>query len=249
MALLLACPKTPKPSIGSFTATPATVLQGGSATLSWTVTGATSLGIDNGVGGVSGTSVSVSPTATATYTLTATNSAGSTTAFATVNVLRLQYSAPAAGGAVRLVQNAAFTGTHAVLDLVVGATPLTAFGVALNLPVATSRATLNGLDVSASALVPTSASETAAKAVLPSAGPLAGVFVLGVAHHKSGPTDLDQTLAAGALLARFSFDLSASATAGTVFDGSHFSGLLLSAALTPVAATSGFALGTLAVGE
>jgi hypothetical protein len=55
---------------------------GGSATLSWMTSGATSIVIDNGaksllgVSGVSG-SVNVSPTSTTTYTLTATNSYGS----------------------------------------------------------------------------------------------------------------------------------------------------------------------------
>ncbi|MBM3864046.1 MAG: lamin tail domain-containing protein, partial [Verrucomicrobia bacterium] len=82
--------ETPVPSavIASFTASPTTIDAGGSSTLSWSVTGAASLSINNGVGNVTGsTSTSVSPTSTTTYTLTATNSANeSVTATVTVTV-------------------------------------------------------------------------------------------------------------------------------------------------------------------
>ena len=72
-------PSTPAaPVISSFTATSATISAGASATLNWSVTGASSLSIDNGVGTVTGSSTNVSPTSTTTYTLTATNSAGAT---------------------------------------------------------------------------------------------------------------------------------------------------------------------------
>jgi hypothetical protein len=77
---------TPVPVIASFAATPASVVSGGSSTLAWSVTGATSISIDNGVGTVTGTSVTVTPTATTTYTLTATNAGGPATATATVTV-------------------------------------------------------------------------------------------------------------------------------------------------------------------
>jgi len=58
------------------------ITSGGSATLSWVTSGATSIAIDNGVKSLVGItsasgSVSVSPTTTTTYTLTATNSYGS----------------------------------------------------------------------------------------------------------------------------------------------------------------------------
>jgi len=72
------------PTITNFAATPTMVAAGQSSTLSWAVTGATSLRIDPVVGAVTGTSVKVSPTATATYTLTATNAFGSRTAMATI---------------------------------------------------------------------------------------------------------------------------------------------------------------------
>ena len=81
-ALLSACggsgSKAASAVISSFTAASTSIAYGGSTTLAWSVSGATSVAIDNGVGTLSGStgSVTVKPTATTTYTLTATNSAG-----------------------------------------------------------------------------------------------------------------------------------------------------------------------------
>ena len=78
----------PVPVINDFAAAPASIAPGGSATLSWVVTDATTLSIDQGVGPVTGTtSTSVSPSATTTYTLTATNAFGSSTRTVTVTVV------------------------------------------------------------------------------------------------------------------------------------------------------------------
>ena len=74
------------PVISAFTATPASINAGETSTLAWSVTGATSLSIDKGVGVVTGTSKTVQPTASTTYTLTATNAAGPVTMQATVSV-------------------------------------------------------------------------------------------------------------------------------------------------------------------
>jgi hypothetical protein len=75
-----------KPVINSFTASPASITPGGSATLRWEVAGCTNVTIDQAVGPVSlsGTRV-VIPTKTTTYTLTAINDVGSTVA--TVQVI------------------------------------------------------------------------------------------------------------------------------------------------------------------
>src|ERR1700694_112428 len=68
---------TSAPIITAFTATPATIVAGQAATLSWTVSGASSVSLDNGIGNVTNvTSKSVAPAQSTTYTLTATNSAG-----------------------------------------------------------------------------------------------------------------------------------------------------------------------------
>jgi hypothetical protein len=91
VALLLAgcggSTSEPAPVITSFAASPASITVGGTSTLAWVVSGATTLSIDQGVGAVIGTSKVVSPvTASTTYTLTATNSGGSVTQAATVTV-------------------------------------------------------------------------------------------------------------------------------------------------------------------
>jgi hypothetical protein len=65
------------PVISSFTASATTVTAGKSATLSWSVTGAASVTIDQAIGTVPATSTKVvTPAQTTTYTLTAQNSAG-----------------------------------------------------------------------------------------------------------------------------------------------------------------------------
>ena len=80
-------PPAPAPTISSFSASPSSINAAQAANLSWSVSGATSLTIDNGVGTVTGlTSKSVAPSQTTTYTLTASNGSGSSTARATVTV-------------------------------------------------------------------------------------------------------------------------------------------------------------------
>jgi hypothetical protein len=75
------------PTISGFLAHPSTILSGHSTLLTWTVSGATSLSIDQGVRTVTGQNqVTVSPSTTTTYALTASNSAGSVTKTVTVTV-------------------------------------------------------------------------------------------------------------------------------------------------------------------
>lgn len=83
------------PVVNSFTANPPSITAGNWATLSWNVSNATSVTIDQGIGAVvSSGNTSVSPVATTTYTLTATNAAGSTPAMTQVIV---SGAPPAAG--------------------------------------------------------------------------------------------------------------------------------------------------------
>ena len=75
------------PTISSFTADTYILEEGDSAILSWTVSNATAITINQGIGSVALTgSTSVSPIITTTYTLTATNSAGPITAMVTITV-------------------------------------------------------------------------------------------------------------------------------------------------------------------
>jgi len=76
---------TPAPTIDSFSASPSTITNGGSSTLSWTTTNATSCTINGSSVAVDG-STTVSPTTTTTYTLTATGSGGSVSQNVTVTV-------------------------------------------------------------------------------------------------------------------------------------------------------------------
>ena len=77
----------PAPTISSFTASPAKINLGQVSTLSWVVSGATSISINNGVGDVSSLlSKTVSPGQTTTYTVTASNTGGTSSATVTVTV-------------------------------------------------------------------------------------------------------------------------------------------------------------------
>jgi len=84
-----AAPAAPaaKPTINSFTASPASISQGASTTLSWDVSNATEVKIEPDIGsaGPSG-SLQLTPDASVTYTLTASNSAGSGTASVSISV-------------------------------------------------------------------------------------------------------------------------------------------------------------------
>ncbi|HTV83564.1 MAG TPA: Ig domain-containing protein [Acidobacteriaceae bacterium] len=96
-----------KPTISSFTASPASITSGSGSMLSWATSGATSIAITPGTftsTSASG-STSVSPTATTTYTLTATNASGSATSTATVTVT-------AAGGALAITTASCPDGTQ-----------------------------------------------------------------------------------------------------------------------------------------
>ena len=79
---------SPLPVINSFTLTPSDISVGSNSALSWDVSGATSLFINNGIGAVSNSgSRNVNPSSSTTYRLTATNAAGdSTTSEVTLTV-------------------------------------------------------------------------------------------------------------------------------------------------------------------
>ncbi|MGB8708132.1 MAG: hypothetical protein WCD72_09365 [Dehalococcoidia bacterium] len=75
------------PVIIEFSNNPSTINAGGTSTLLWNVTGATSVSIDQGIGqvDVAGTRV-VSPTKSTVYTISATNSSGTVTRSAVTTV-------------------------------------------------------------------------------------------------------------------------------------------------------------------
>ncbi|GAG70644.1 unnamed protein product [marine sediment metagenome] len=84
--LMVGCNGGALPIVNIFSASPSTINQGESSTLTWNVYEADTVTITS-IGTVTSSgSTSVSPAVTTVYTLTATNSAGSVTATATVNV-------------------------------------------------------------------------------------------------------------------------------------------------------------------
>ena len=87
MLLVIGCGSI-QPSIVSFNAERMSIVAGESTSLTWNVTEATHITIDQGIGNVSlsGTRL-VSPSTTTVYTLTASSSAGTTTATTQINVL------------------------------------------------------------------------------------------------------------------------------------------------------------------
>jgi len=89
LVFIIGCSGTPPavPIINSFSAGSSSITAGESSTLSWSVTDAASVTIDNAIGSVALTgTTAVNPTTTTTYTLAATNTAGSVTATTTVMV-------------------------------------------------------------------------------------------------------------------------------------------------------------------
>lgn len=75
------------PVINSFTASPGTIVSGNFSTLSWAVTDADTVSINQGIGSVAASgSQQVSPTTSTTYTLTATNEFGQSQRSVTVAV-------------------------------------------------------------------------------------------------------------------------------------------------------------------
>jgi len=246
------------PVITSFTSDAATVAPGQSTTLRWSVTNATSVSIDHGVGLVSGTSVVVTPVDTTTYTLTATGSGGRATQSVSVSVhspfLHLQYDDPPVGaGKLRLVRNASSTATHLVLDLQVGGNPVTGFGIALSLPVDAAKVTFtpaSGLVVNATTLDAGSAPATAA-ATLPLTGPLGNMLVVGVARKKQVVTDGDVVLPAGATVFSIALDMNGAPATGVLFTGTNLEtrvrATLLNKAGVEVVSKQDFAIGDLSI--
>lgn len=79
-------PPSSLPVVNYFTASPGSITAGGSSTLSWSVSGATSLSIAPGGAVPASGTATVSPGSTTTYTLTATGAGGTTIRTVTVTV-------------------------------------------------------------------------------------------------------------------------------------------------------------------
>jgi hypothetical protein len=173
-----------------------------------------------GADGKASADATLGPSGTAyTYQAAVDNLVGSPVVFTSQHgPFKLVYTDPT-GGKLRLVKNAASTATTAVLDLVVGSTAVTGYAAGFNLPIDDTKVKLNGL-VPGTALNPGS-SPVAAKAVLPTAGPLKGVLVAAQSQKASGTGAVanDTALPAGTVLYTIKLDLLDNSAPGVVFDG------------------------------
>jgi hypothetical protein len=231
-ATVTVLPAIATPVITDFQASPNAVPFNGQTTLSWTVTGTvTSLSVTDGttpsdVTGQTSKIWQVGSASSYTFTLTATNDGGSTTRTALLTThppnLHLQYTDPTSSSAkILMVRNASSIANRLVLDVKVGASPITAFGFAMNIPV---HAESNGMFVLDPGLSPVgligggainfSGSTQTAAAIL--GGPaMPNVFSVGVAKLKANAADGDVTWLAGATLFSIAFNMTGSATSGT----------------------------------
>jgi len=86
---IFSCQPAQPVNIKSFTVTPASITEGGSATLSWDVSGVAQAAIDNSIGSVPASgSLAVNPAATTVYTLSAGSGKSFTSKSVTVQVTR-----------------------------------------------------------------------------------------------------------------------------------------------------------------
>jgi hypothetical protein len=130
----------------------------------------------------------------------------------------LIYSDPS-GGALRLVKNPASTPKAIKLDLIVGDAALTGYSAGFNLPLDATKVKL-AVFTPGTALAAGSA-PVAAKAELPTQGPLAGVLVTGQSQKASGAGAVatDTVLAPKAVLYTIELDVVEPLSGGVVFDG------------------------------
>jgi hypothetical protein len=209
------------PSVGAFTATPASIVQGDPSTLTWTGN-ATSYSVDDGTSSVAlgpRRSLVVRPSATTTYTLRAEGPGGKLSNPPTVTVTvephpgsTLSYTGPS-GGALQLVADPC-PAPCASMTLRIRATAAVQLrGAALDLPL---DATKVGFDPGSF----TSALPGAVGRAAMGSGPLRDALVLGIALAGNGSAPApDVTVDAGGDLAQFSLTLLPAGCRGTVFDG------------------------------
>jgi hypothetical protein len=154
------------------------------------------------------------------YTLTASSAGLFSTQSGQFDVVqaRLVYTDPGTGR-IRLLRNPASTDALLVLDLV-AAENLTGYGVGFNLPLDLNRVRFDSM-VPGTAL-PAGSNPVAAKAALPTSGPMQGVLTSGQSQKAAGtgavPTDT--AVPTGAVFYTLRLNL-ASASPGVVFDGAN----------------------------
>jgi len=170
-----------------------------------------------------------------------------------VTVHGLVYTDPAAGtGKIRLVRDAASTGAVMFLDLVAAAS-LTGYFVGIDLPLDATKVAAGSPAIAAGTALNPGATPQAMGAALPSAGPLAAVFVSGLSQKAAGAGAVatDASIASGQVFYTLRLNLAAGAAVGTVFDGASLAAKYRAALRNKVgndtAAQTDFAIGKLEV--
>jgi len=173
--------------------------------------------------GTANTAATLGPTAlVSTYQASAAGVSTPVKFTAQRKAFKLTYSDPAAGGKLRLVKNPTSTDSSVVLDLVVGAQSVTGYAAGFNLPIDASRAVLDpAAPITPGTALSPGTKPVAAKAVLPTSGPLTGVMVSAQSQKATGGGAVagDTTLPASTVVYSVKLNLVPSGAVGVVFDG------------------------------
>jgi hypothetical protein len=196
------------------------------------------------------TATVAAPKGSAIFTAASAGLTGSPVTFHATSFGVLVYTDPSPGGKLRLVKDASSTPGTVALKLVVNAA-MTAYSAGFNLPLDATKVSLNAASLTPGNALPPGNSPVAAKATLPSAGPLQGILVTGQSQKRSGTGAVatDSAIAVGDVVYTIRLDLAQGSAVGTVFDGSalpaRFSGGVRNLAGTDVAGTADLAIGKL----
>jgi len=160
----------------------------------------------------------------------------------------LVYTDPDAG-VLRLMHDRGTHGSAVVLTFLVGDQPLSGYATGFNLPIAPGEVALGGF-TPGTGLDP-GLPPLAAKAVIPTQGPLAGMLVAAQSQKASGAGAVfgDTALAPRTVLFTVRLELALGATTGTVFDGAVPDFALPSGGLRNLAGTAVVSGGQVGIGK
>ncbi len=222
--------------------------------VTWAVaTGAGSLSLSTSSTQVNGQASTVATLGTAgvsTFTATSNGLAGSPVTFSATGT-GLVYTDPPAGGKIALARDSSSTATTVVLRLVANTT-LTGYYIGFNLPLDPTKVQLSATaPFTPGPALAAGSAPIAAKAVLPTTGPLAGVLVAGQSQKAAGAGAVpsDTAVSPAAIFYTVRLDAVAGASPGVVFDGSalgpRFGAGMRNKSDTDVAVSTDFAIGKL----
>ena len=237
----------PVPAVDSFTAAPATITAGQSATLSWTTTNADSVSIDGGASLPADGSSTVSPVTTTTYVLTATGPGGSVTASVTitVNPVPAVDSFTAAPATITAGQSAtlSWTTTNADSVSIDGGASLPADGSSMVSPVTTTAYVLTATGPGGSVTASVTITVNPVPAVVAAATPSSGEAPLTVVFSSASSSDPDGIIATFAWNFGDGTPVSSEANPNHIYaDAGTFTAVLTVADNTGVSATASVAI-------